>query len=212
MKIISHRGYWKRDEEKNTKSAFERSFSIGFGTETDVRDYCGHLVISHDIATEESMSFSEMLSIYNAHCCSGTLAINIKSDGLQEKLIEELSRANIDNYFIFDMSIPDMVVSLRAGLKIFARLSEYENESILFSQCDGIWLDNFTGQPLDTNVISKWIRAGKKLCIVSADLHKREHLSFWKEIKGLLPKDVFDSNNLTLCTDLPEEAEEYFNG
>ena len=39
MMILSHRGYWK---EKNLPIAFERSFSLGFGTETD---YKGELVI-----------------------------------------------------------------------------------------------------------------------------------------------------------------------
>lgn len=35
MIILSHRGYWKETHEKNLPIAFERSFSLGFGTETD---------------------------------------------------------------------------------------------------------------------------------------------------------------------------------
>ena len=38
MQVISHRGYWKAASEKNTQTAFKRSFSLGYGTETDVRD------------------------------------------------------------------------------------------------------------------------------------------------------------------------------
>jgi nucleoside-diphosphate-sugar epimerase len=49
MNIISHRGFWLKDEEKNTIQAFERSFEFGFGTETDIRDYKGELVISYDM-------------------------------------------------------------------------------------------------------------------------------------------------------------------
>ena len=35
--ILSHRGYWLQTEEKNSRKAFERSFFMGFGTETDIR-------------------------------------------------------------------------------------------------------------------------------------------------------------------------------
>ena len=32
MEIISHRGLWKKDHEKNSVKAFQRSFEKGFGT------------------------------------------------------------------------------------------------------------------------------------------------------------------------------------
>jgi hypothetical protein len=38
MEILSHRGYWKIESKKNKLYAFERSFSYGFGVETDIRD------------------------------------------------------------------------------------------------------------------------------------------------------------------------------
>ncbi len=38
MIILSHRGYWKEVSEKNKPIAFERSFSLGLGTETYIRD------------------------------------------------------------------------------------------------------------------------------------------------------------------------------
>ena len=46
MIVLSHRGYWKTPAEKNTAAAFRRSFDLGFGTETDVRDRGGELVIA----------------------------------------------------------------------------------------------------------------------------------------------------------------------
>lgn len=85
MKIISHRGYWKNNSEKNTKISFERSFRLGFGTETDIRDFNGNLVISHDIPTNTSISIDDFFEIYNRHSNS-ILALNIKSDGLQSIL------------------------------------------------------------------------------------------------------------------------------
>ena len=52
MEIISHRGYWFKNSEKNSDLAFRRSFSLSFGTETDIRDFDGELVISHDVANK----------------------------------------------------------------------------------------------------------------------------------------------------------------
>ena len=53
MKILAHRGAWNTSDEKNTVLAIKRAFCHGWGIETDVRDYCGKLVISHDIASKE---------------------------------------------------------------------------------------------------------------------------------------------------------------
>jgi glycerophosphoryl diester phosphodiesterase len=55
MQIISHRGYWKNSAEKNSPTALERSFSMGFGTETDFRDHLGDLVVAHDPPSSPSI-------------------------------------------------------------------------------------------------------------------------------------------------------------
>ncbi|BDM05064.1 hypothetical protein THJ046_08940 [Campylobacter jejuni] len=41
MKILSHRGYWKNKQEKNSITAFDRSFLNSYGLETDLRDMGG---------------------------------------------------------------------------------------------------------------------------------------------------------------------------
>jgi hypothetical protein len=52
--------------------------------------------------------------------------------------------------------------------------------------------------------------AGKAVCLVSPDLHKRPHLSLWGGLKqaGVFLGDGDDG--LMLCTDYPEEAREFF--
>ena len=67
MIILSHRGCWNRDSEKNSIKAFEASFSLGFGVETDLRDYNGEIVISHEIPDEECMSVDNFFKIYNKY-------------------------------------------------------------------------------------------------------------------------------------------------
>ncbi|HET8686082.1 MAG TPA: hypothetical protein VFM18_05380, partial [Methanosarcina sp.] len=108
MIIISHRGHWLATEEKNTALAFRRSFLSGFGTETDVRDHLGKLVISHDVVPPDAnpLLLDDFLEIYGNF--DQPLAINIKSDGLAEILNSTMNRHGITNWFVFDMSIPDM--------------------------------------------------------------------------------------------------------
>lgn len=207
MKILSHRGYWKEVAEKNTIEAMRRSFSLGFGTETDVRDYNGDLVISHDIADENAISFQKFLEIYGEYNKDLPLALNIKSDGLQLKLKEALARNKIENYFLFDMSIPDALGYLRNEVKnVFTRQSEYEKDPSFYEKANGVWLDSFEGDWFDNNLISAHLARGKMVCIVSPELHKRSHLESWKKYKFLSTE-----KNLFLCTDLPEEAREFFN-
>jgi glycerophosphoryl diester phosphodiesterase len=211
MEIISHRGYWKSDSEKNTTSAFERSFKLGFGTETDIRDYKGELVISHDIAEEDCLTFRDFINLYlNNILGSGTLALNVKADGLQLKAKEVLKEFSISNYFFFDMSIPDMMGYFNNGLKTYTRYSEYETVDQLVDLVDGIWLDGFRKDLIDEDFIKYILSLDKKVCIVSPELHNRELQPTWDKIRSLAVTNSTD--NILICTDLPEQARDFFHG
>ena len=41
MLLLAHRGFWQKNFEKNTFEAFQRSFEISCGLETDIRDIGG---------------------------------------------------------------------------------------------------------------------------------------------------------------------------
>lgn len=208
MNIISHRGYWKSQEEKNKQISFDRSFKLRYGTETDIRDYKGELVISHDIPDENSLKIDDFFKIYNTYSNSNlTLALNIKSDGLQVKLKEKLIEFGIENYFVFDMSIPDTIGYLKNNLMTFTRQSEYEPIPPFIEKCEGIWLDSFESTWYDKHILSKHLQSGKKVAIVSPELHKRNHLDLWKYLKE---NSYHKSDDIILCTDLPEDATEFF--
>lgn len=208
MEIISHRGYWKSSDEKNTNVAFDRSFIGQFGTETDIRDFNGDLVISHDIADSNSISVEEFLKCYNKHNCSGTLALNVKADGLQEKVKKQLEAYEIKNYFFFDMSIPDTIGYMNANLNFFSRQSEYEPIPPFYEKCNGIWLDAFIDIWFDETLITKHITNGKTVALVSPELHKRDQISFWKMLKDA---ELHLKENIILCTDFPEHATKFFD-
>jgi glycerophosphoryl diester phosphodiesterase len=206
MLILSHRGFWKKPEEKNTKQSMERSFALGFGTETDLRDYKGEIVISHDIADESAMTFRQFLKTYSEHNKDLYLALNIKSDGLQVKIKSLLEEYRVTNYFVFDMSIPDTLGYLKNDLEIFTRQSEYEKNPAFYNKAIGIWLDSFESDWISRDIIKNHLSHKKMVCIVSPDLHKRDYLDAWEEYKPLCKE-----NNLFLCTDYPEEAKKFFN-
>lgn len=208
MVVLSHRGYWKEIQEKNFPIAFERSFSLGFGTETDIRDYKSELVISHDIANEDCISVKEMFEIYNKYDNTLPLALNIKADGLHLKLKKLLDEYNISNYFVFDMSVPDSLGYIRHNIKAFTRESEYEREPSFYNESCGIWLDEFQGHWITKGVIEKYIKSNKQICIVSPDLHNREFKEEWQHYKEI--EKELGVNSIMICTDYPEIAKKYF--
>jgi glycerophosphoryl diester phosphodiesterase len=208
MIIISHRGYWEKPEEKNTKEAFLRAFKNGFGIETDVRDYNQNLVISHDIPEAKSMLLDDFFELYKPFNPL-TLAINIKADGLQHKLLEKLSMHGIENYFVFDMSVPDTLHYLKLKIKSYSRLSEYETTDAFKDQTEGIWLDEFKSHWITDELILSILDSGKKACIVSPELHKRSFEKEWNHYKEI--EKHIGTNQLMLCTDYPQLAHRFFN-
>ena len=209
MIILSHRGYWKEIREKNTASAFERSFSLDFGTETDIRDYRGELVISHDIAHENCISVKDFFEIYNSFTKKLPLALNIKSDGLQSKLKLLLEDYKISNYFLFDMSVPDGLQYLNKEFTVFSRQSEYEREPSFYSHAKGVWLDEFNTHWIDKITIESHRKNNKQICIVSPDLHKRAYEKEWQHYKEI--EKELNIDDLMICTDYPEKARKFFN-
>ena len=207
MKIISHRGYWKAQPEKNNWAAFERSFSLGFGTETDLRDYCERIVIAHDMANSSSINLERVFELYCKYELNEPLALNIKADGLHNLLKSLLEKYAISNYFVFDMSIPDTLGYINNGIQFFSRQSEYEPQPSFYEHCTGIWLDAFVGTWYNHELIFDHINKKKKVAIVSSELHKREHLPLWEKLKK---ENIHLVEDVILCTDLPQDASEYF--
>ena len=198
---IAHRGFWNKKNNKNSMDAFIRAFENGFGVETDLRYDNNQIIISHDLPTSKSVPFSELLNLY-ANQKKLPLALNIKNDGLQNFILDLLNKYNITNYFVFDMSIPDLLGYRNLGLHYFVRQSEYEPVNTLFDDASGIWLDQFNSDWVDFNTLKMHVLNKKKLCIVSPELHGRQPDFAWANYKKIL--DKLPSNaKIYLCTDYP---------
>lgn len=207
MKILSHRGYWEDfDSESNKRVAFERSFDLGFGTETDLRDIKGRIVISHNMPKGDEITFEELLKIMNGR--NLPLALNIKADGQANEVEKILQEYGQTEYFTFDMSIPDLVYQLEnTKLNIFTGCSDVNPGTPLLEKAAGVWLDSFYVPWYSEERINKFLDMGKKVCIVSEDLHSRPVEDQWKLIKDM---KAFANDDLMLCTNFPEKAKDYF--
>jgi hypothetical protein len=208
MKIISHRGFWLDVDQKNSKFAFNNSFENNFGTETDIRDLNLKIVVSHDMPSDINLNIdlSQLIDIFLKKDL--TLALNIKSDGLHSKVNEILKIKNYNNYFVFDMSIPDTINYINLGMNVFCRQSEYEQIVAFYEKINGIWLDSFEGIWYNKDLILNHILNNKKVCIVSSELHKRDHIILWEKI---LDWELILNENIILCTDYPSQAKTFFN-
>jgi hypothetical protein len=207
MNVISHRGYWKQPAEKNSEEAFLRSFRLGFGTETDVRDALGELVISHDPPRGGEMTLRRFLELHAETDPALPLALNVKADGLQGGIQEVLREFGTSSHFFFDMANPDALGYVKRGMPIYARHSEIEVEPVLYQEAEGVWLDAFKGEWWSARVLATHLSAGKFICIVSPELHGRPHLDAWQRLKDMAEHR---DERVTICTDLPEQARDFF--
>lgn len=205
MRIISHRGYWRSRGERNAPVAFDRSFALGFGTETDLRDADGRLVIAHDPPAPGAAALpaARVLAMHRAMAPDTPLALNVKADGLQDLLVRALEEHAVRDAFVFDMSVPDMRGWLAAGVPVFTRQSEIEPEPVLYREAAGVWLDAFAEEWWEPGLVRAHLEAGKRVCIVSPELHGREHRRVWDVLAG---SDLAACDALLLCTDHPEDA------
>jgi hypothetical protein len=205
---ISHRGFWLKPEEKNTETAFRRALEAGLGIETDIRDRNGEAVIAHDVADPGTLTLADFLKLYNEHPARPMLALNIKADGLQALVKQQLESHGVDNYFVFDMSVPDMLGYRSQGMRYYARVSEYELAAVGIDQADGVWLDQFDGDWVDEAAVGRFADLHKDVCIVSPELHRRDPRTAWERYRRISEQPRH--GRIYLCTDFPSRAREYF--
>ncbi len=162
------------------------------------------------MANENSLNLKELFALYQKNSLNFCLALNIKADGLQIPLKKLLEEYKITNYFVFDMSVPDTLAYIDMGFKVFVRQSELEPKPCLYEKACGVWLDEFHTHWIDKSTIQFHLEQGKKICIVSPELHKRSFLKEWQEYKQI-DAELNPKDSLMLCTDYPCKAKEFFN-
>lgn len=201
MKIISHRGYWRDLAEKNTEEAFRRSFGLGFGTQTDVRDCAGELVISQDPPQGGEMRLADFLALHGSSPLP--LAINVRAAGLAPALSRAM--AGVPCWFAFDCCVPDLREHLHARNPVLTRMSEIEPVPALLHRCAGLWLDAFGEDWIGAPLVEEMLVVGKWVFVVSPELHQRDPGPCWAILEAFRSRE-----KLILCTAQPERARAHF--
>jgi hypothetical protein len=168
-----------------------------FGAEIDLRDRAERLILQHDPFTD-----GEDAEPFFARYKHGTLILNVKSERIENRVLELMAKYEIENFFFLDSSLP-MIVQLakRGESRIAVRFSEYESiETVLAFQglVDWVWVDCFSKLPLTPDLYKTLKTAGFKLCLVSPELQARP--GDIEKYKGQLGEDgiSFDA----ICTKL----------
>ena len=211
-RILAHRGLWSAPEDQNTLQALSAALNLGFGIETDLRDFVGELVVSHDMPRGGEVMLIELIEVIQAHTEGLPIALNIKSDGLAKEILQviPLSHPAFSNTFFFDMSVPQYIQYSRKEMPVAIRRSEYELVDPLISltlgqQKQWVWLDAF--------IEDWWLEAGiiensaYTYVIVSPELHGRPYLSAWQVIKTAIKK----GEDVYICTDFPVEFSRFLD-
>lgn len=205
--MLAHRGLWRDPSERNALAALERATQRGYGVETDVRDCLGKPVIAHDMPAGGETPLPVVLDL-----CSRTgvpLALNVKADGMAVTIRDLLKNYPNLDAFCFDMSVPQLFQYQKHEIPTFTRASEFETSPVLYDRAKGVWLDCFLTNWYAPDLIDSFLRDGKKVAIVSSELHRRCHVRLWTALR----EHGFDGrDDLMLCTDIPDAATEFFGG
>ncbi|KEY91495.1 hypothetical protein CF67_15010 (plasmid) [Candidatus Photodesmus blepharus] len=146
------------------------SIKSNFGVELDLRDSSHDVILSHDPFTMNSFIFKDFLSCYKHK----TIILNIKSEGIEYRVIQLLKKYSIHDYFFLDSSFPMMEsLSKIKEKKIAVRFSEYEPIEFINAArriASWVWVDCFTKFPLDKRTFDFFKSIGLKVCVVSPEL------------------------------------------
>jgi len=220
--IIAHRGLWKGTQEQNSLRALINALDQGFGFETDIRDSCGEIVVSHEPPTKANKLLllkelvTGLLAVERPPGNLPVLALNIKSDGLSTQLCEQISDITRKyKIYFFDMAVPDMLSYEKEKLPILARISEVEKSiKQLIDISSGIWLDSFSAYEWITQEkLVEICKLKSPVIVVSPELHQRnDYERFWKHLKKFIDDHPDFATDIALCTDFPEKAFNFFGG
>ena len=160
MKLIAHR--------RNTLEELNAT-PVEYGVEVDIRSFGDELIISHD-PYKSGERFDPWIKAYR----HGTLILNVKEEGLEDRLLATLQDRGIHDFFFLDQSFPFLLkTAMRGERRSAVRVSEFESLETalaLAPMVDWVWVDCFSRFPLDR---AGWMRlkdAGLRLCLVSPDL------------------------------------------
>ena len=191
MEIVVHR--------RNTLADLAAT-PVSLGVEVDIRTRGDALIIHHD-PFQDGEPFDAWLKEYR----HGLLILNVKEEGLEDRLLALMQAHGIERFFFLDQSFPFLLrTALRGERRCAVRVSEYEPVAQALAVAhlvDWAWVDCFNTFPLSQGDAAALVKAGLRLCLVSPELHGRAETDI-----GSLRR-VLDERHITpdaVCTKHPE--------
>jgi len=175
---------------------------VELGVEVDIRSQGSKLIIHHDPFVVDAPDFEEWIAAYR----HGTLILNVKEEGLEDRLLALMAERGIEDFFFLDQSFPFLIRTARRGERRCAvRVSEFETVETALSlagKVDWVWVDCFTRFPLNRRQADRLHEAGMKLCLVSPELQGRTDPAEIAALRSLLKREGIVAE--AVCTKTPE--------
>ncbi len=172
-----------------------------YGVEIDIRSQKDELVLHHDPFANDAEIFHDWIN----HFKHESLILNVKEEGLEERLIKIMRDFEINNYFFLDQSFPFLVKYANKGHRKSAiRFSEFESIDTVFSlegKIEWVWVDYFSHFPLKKEESYLLREKGFKICLVSPELQ-----GFKPEVEIEKLQNYIKNNDIyfdTVCTKYP---------
>jgi len=160
VKLIAHR--------RNTLAELNAT-PIEYGVEVDIRSQGDELIMHHD-PFQPGEPFDAWIAAYR----HGTLILNVKAEGLEDRLLRSMRDRGIEDFFFLDQSFPFLIkTALNGERRSAVRVSEFESLETalaLAGRVDWVWVDCFSRFPLDRTGWMRLREAGFRLCVVSPEL------------------------------------------
>lgn len=165
------------------------------GVEIDLRPDGNRIILHHDPFVHGE-DFEEWITHYR----HALLVLNIKSEGIEERVLEIVERHGIKEYFLLDQSQPFLIKYARQGFrKTAVRFSEMEAIEMALNfagKVDWVFIDNTTHLPTENGAFEQ-LKKHFKICIVGPELLGRKgELAVTKEIARRYDVDAVLTDNL----------------
>ena len=179
MKLISHR--------RNTITELESTEKC-YGVEIDIRTYNDKLIIHHEPFIEGE-DLENWLSFYDHNF----LILNVKEEGLEERILHMMKQFSIEDFFFLDQSFPFLIKYANLDeSRCAVRFSEFESIDTVLNlknKVDWVWVDCFTHFPLTKDIFLSLRDSNFKICIVSPELQGRNDSSEIANIYNFMQKN-----------------------